>query len=86
MSTKTKTLNVRITDGQYEELEEFVDRGEYTYKAEFTRELLREKFEEFSIYLHPKAEKDRAKHISFEEYGKSRGLGWVTLFSSTLMC
>lgn len=74
MPTKTKTLNVRITDGQYEELEEFVERGEYTSKAEFIRELLREKFDEFSVYLHTKAEKDREKHTSLEEYGKSRGL------------
>ncbi len=74
MSTKTKTLNVRITDGQYEELEEFVDRGEYTSKAEFIRELLREKFDDFSSYLHNKAEKDREKHISLQEYGKKRGL------------
>jgi len=74
MSTKTKTLNVRITDGQYEELDELVDRGEYTSKAELIRELLREKFDEFSIYLHTKAETDREKHISLEEYGKKRGL------------
>ena len=74
MTTKTKTLNVRITEGQYEEMEELVDRGEYTSKAEFIRELLREKFDDFSSYLYEKAEKDRKKHISLEEYGKKRGL------------
>jgi Arc/MetJ-type ribon-helix-helix transcriptional regulator len=74
MSIKTKTLNVRITNGQYEELEELVNRGEYTSKSEFIRELIREKFDEFSIYLHRKAEKDRKKHVSLKEYGRSRGL------------
>ena len=70
MSAKTRTLNVRITNGQYEELEELVNRGEYTSKAEFIRELLREKFDEFSIYLHEKAERDKKRHIPLEEYGK----------------
>jgi Arc/MetJ-type ribon-helix-helix transcriptional regulator len=70
----TKTLNVRITEAQYEELEELVGRGDYTSKGEFIRELLREKFDDFSSYLHEKAERDRNKHISLNEYGKSRGL------------
>ncbi len=74
MTTKTKTLNVRITEGQYGILEDLVGRGEYTSKGEFIRELLREKFDEFSVYLYKKAERDRAKHISLEEYGKSRCL------------
>ncbi|ATZ60772.2 MAG: ribbon-helix-helix protein, CopG family [Methanosarcinales archaeon Met12] len=65
---------MRITEGQYDELEELVYRGEYTSKAEIIRELLREKFDAFSIYLHKKAEKDREKHTSLEEYGKSRCL------------
>ena len=70
----TKTLNVRITEGQYEDLEELVDRGEYTSKGEFIRELLRKEFDDFSTYLHEKAERDRNKHIPLEDYGKSRGL------------
>ncbi len=74
MSTKTKTLNVRITEKQYEELEELIERGEYTSKAEFIREVIRERVDDFSKYLHEKAEKDREKHISLEEYGESRGL------------
>ncbi|MFO8110114.1 MAG: ribbon-helix-helix domain-containing protein [Thermoplasmata archaeon] len=74
MATKTKTLNVRITESQYDELEELVQRGEYTSKGEFIRDLLREKFDAFSVYIHEKAEKDREKHISLEEYGKTRGL------------
>ncbi len=74
MSTKTKTLNVRITEEQYEELEDLVKRGNYTSKAEFIREMLRERFDSFSKYLHEKAEKEREEHISLEEYGESRGL------------
>ncbi|MFW6142199.1 MAG: ribbon-helix-helix domain-containing protein [Candidatus Saliniplasma sp.] len=74
MPTKTRTLNVRITDEQYEELENLVERGEYTSKAEFIREILRERFDSFSKYLHQKAEKDREKHISLEKYGEKRGL------------
>jgi len=70
----TKTLNVRITEAQYEELEEFVERGDYTSKGEFVRDLLRERFDDFSNYIHEKAERDRGKHISLEDYGRSRGL------------
>lgn len=70
----TKTLNVRITETQYNELEELVERGEYTSKGEVIRALLREKFGEFSSYLHEKAERDRYKHIPLQDYGKSRGL------------
>jgi Arc/MetJ-type ribon-helix-helix transcriptional regulator len=70
----TKTLNVRITEAQYEELEELVGRGDYTSKGEFIRELLREKFDDFSSYLHEKADRDRDRHISLNDYGKSRGL------------
>lgn len=74
MSTKTKTLNVRITEEQYEELEDLVKRGNYTSKAEFIREMLRERFDSFSKYLYRKAEEEREEHVSLEEYGKSRGL------------
>ena len=74
MPIKTKILNVRVTESQYDILDELVERGEYTSKGEFIRELLREKFDDFSVYLHVKAKKDRVKHISLEEYGKSRGL------------
>ena len=74
MPTKTKTLNVRITEEQYEELEELVERGDYTSKAEFIREIIRERVDDFSRFLHEKAEKDKDKHISLEEYGETRGL------------
>jgi Arc/MetJ-type ribon-helix-helix transcriptional regulator len=74
MTMKTKIVNVRLTENQYVELENLVERGEYLSKSEFIRELIREKLDNFSIYLHEKAEKDKNKHISLEEYGKSRGL------------
>ena len=74
MPIKTKTLNVRVTESQYDILDELVERGEYTSKGEFIRELLREKFDDFSVYLHEKAKKDKAKHLPLEDYGKSRGL------------
>ena len=70
----TKTLNVRIPESIYEELNALVERGDYMSKGEFVREILREKFDDFSSYLHEKAEKDRDKHISLEDYGRSRGL------------
>ncbi len=70
----TKTLNVRVPESLYEELNALVERGDYMSKGEFLRELLREKFDDFSSYLHEKAERDRDKHISLEEYGRSRGL------------
>ena len=70
----TRTLNVRITEAQYEELEGIIERGEYTSKGEFIRELLREKFDDFSSYLHEKAKRDRDRHVSLKDYGKSRGL------------
>ena len=74
MSPQTLTLNVRISHSQYEELEALVARGEYTSKGEIIRELLREKFDDFSLYLHEKAQRDRERHISLEDYGKTRGL------------
>lgn len=74
MTARTKTLNVKITENQYEESEALVQRGEYASKDEFIRELLREKFDDFISYLHEKAERDRKKHIPLEMYGKSRGL------------
>lgn len=70
----TKILNVRIPETLYEELNALVEKGEYMSKGEFIREILREKFDDFSIYLHEKAKKDRDKHITLEEYGKERGL------------
>lgn len=70
----TKTLNVRITETQYGELEGLVERGHYASKGEFIRELLRERFDDFSTYLHEKADRDRDKHISLDEYGRTRGL------------
>lgn len=70
----TKTLNVRIPEPYYEELNNLVEAGEYMSKGEFIRELLREKFDDFSIYLHEKAKRDMDKHISLEDYGEERGL------------
>ena len=74
MAMKTRTLNIRVTESQYNILEDLVKKGEYTSKGEFIRELLRERFDDFSVYLHKKAKKERAKHVSLEEYGRSRGL------------
>jgi len=68
------TLNVRITKTQYDKLETLLARGEYTSKSEIIRELLRQEFDDFSRFLHEKAKRDRARHISLEEYGEERGL------------
>ena len=35
MAARTKTPHVKMTEKQYEELEELVERGEYTSKDEF---------------------------------------------------
>lgn len=70
----TKVLNVRIPEEQYEKLEETVKARNYTSKAEFIRELLRQVFDDYTRFLHKKAEIDRKKHLSLEEYGKTRGL------------
>jgi Arc/MetJ-type ribon-helix-helix transcriptional regulator len=74
MAARRKTLSVKITETQYEELEALVERGEYTSKDESIRELLREKFDDFISYLHERAERDREKHIPLEAYGEPRGL------------
>jgi Arc/MetJ-type ribon-helix-helix transcriptional regulator len=74
MAARTKTPHVKLIEKQYEELEELVERREYTSKDEFIEELLREKFDDFAFYLYERAEKDRGKHIPLEVYGKSRGL------------
>jgi len=50
MTIKTKIINVRLTENQYEELENLVERGEYSSKSEFVRELICEKLDYFSIY------------------------------------
>ena len=74
MAARTKTPHVKLIEKQYEELEELVERGEYTSKDEFIEELLREKFDDFTFYLHERAEKEREKYIPLEVYGKSRRL------------
>jgi Arc/MetJ-type ribon-helix-helix transcriptional regulator len=74
MAARTKTPHVKMTEKQYEELEELVERGEYTSKDEFIEELLRERFDDFTFYLYERAEKDREKHIPLEVYGKSKRL------------
>ena len=73
-TTVTKTLNIRIPNEQYEELEEIVKARHYTSKAEYIRELLRQSLDEYTEFLHEKAERDEEKHIPLREYGKSRGL------------
>ncbi len=74
MAPQTRTLSLRISKGQYEQLEDFVDRGDYTSKSEFIRELLRNYFDDYSQHLLFKATKERNRHISLDEYIKSRGL------------
>jgi len=74
MARQTVTLNVRIPRGQYEKLVALVERGEYTSKGEFIRELLRHEFDDFSEFLYEKASRDRAKHVLLEDYGRERGL------------
>ncbi len=74
MATRTRTLNLRITKGQYEAIEELVESGEYTSKSEFIRELIRQSIDDFADYIREKAIRDRDKHISLEEYIESRGL------------
>lgn len=73
-TTVTKTLNIRIPKEQYEELEGIVRARHYTSKAEYIRELLRQALDEYTEFLHKKAERDKEKHISLKEYGESRGL------------
>ncbi|MGD2248213.1 MAG: hypothetical protein PVF58_07375 [Candidatus Methanofastidiosia archaeon] len=81
--TKTITVTVDVPDWVdevklkekiYEELEQLVERGEYTSIDECIKEMLQEKFDNFILYLHKKAEREKEKHIPLEEYGKSRGL------------
>jgi len=74
MATRTRTLNLRITEGQYEAIEELVESGEYTSKSEFIRELIRQSIDDFADYIREKSIRDRDKHISLEEYIESRGL------------
>ncbi len=73
-TTATKTLNIRIPNEQYEELEEIVKARHYTSKAEYIRELLRNAMDEYIELLHEKVERDKEKHVALEEYGKSREL------------
>ena len=70
MPTHTMTLNVRITKAQYERLDALMARGHYTSKSEFIRELLRRELDDFSLFIHEKAHRDRDKHIPLEEFGK----------------
>ncbi|MFO7792754.1 MAG: hypothetical protein R6W73_07230 [Candidatus Saliniplasma sp.] len=51
-------------------MEELLERRDFTSKAEFIREIIRERVDDFSRFLHEIAEKDRDKHISIEEYGE----------------
>ena len=73
-TTVTKTLNIRIPKEQYEELEEIVRVRHYTSKGEYIRELLRQALDDYTEFLHEKAERDKEKHISLKEYGNIRGL------------
>ena len=74
MPTHTMTLNVRITKIQYERLDALLARGQYTSKSEFIRELLRRELDDFSIFIHEKARRDRDKHIPLGEFGEEWGL------------
>jgi len=70
----TKTLNIRIPEEQYEEMEEVVKARHYTSKGEFIRELLREALDEYIEQLHAGVEKERNKYMSLREYGKKEDL------------
>lgn len=73
MAIRTRTLNLRITEGQYEAIEELVENGEYTSKSEFIRELIRRSIDDFADYIREKAIRDRDKHTSLEEFAKRHG-------------
>ena len=73
-STATKTLNIRISKEQYDEIDEIVKARHYTSKGEYVRQLLRESLDEYAAVLYNKAESDRDKHVPLKEYGKKKGL------------
>jgi len=70
----TKTLNIRIPEEQYMELEEIVKVRHYTSKAEFVRELLREATDEYIEFVHREANTEKERYTPLRDYGKSKGL------------
>ena len=70
----TKTLNIRIPEEQYMEVEELVKDRHYTSKAEFVRELLRGALDEYIESMHREVEEEREEYIPLREYGKKEGL------------
>jgi len=70
----TKTLNIRIPEEQYMEMEELVNDRHYTSKAEFVRELLRGALDEYIESVHREVEEEREKYVPLREYGKKQGL------------
>ena len=70
----TKTLNIRIPEEQYMEMEELVNDRHYTSKAEFVRELLRGALDEYIKSMHKEVEEEREKYVPLREYGKKKGL------------
>lgn len=72
-SNKMKTLNVKVPEGQYEEIEEIIRTRHYTSKAEFIRDLIRRFVHSYVEQLHAKAE-DEGAFTPLEEFGREEGL------------
>lgn len=70
----TKTINIRIPEEQYVEMEEIVKIRHYTSKAEFVRELLRSALDEYIELIHKDVEREKSRYTPLREYGKKRGL------------
>ena len=70
----TKTLNIRIPEEQYLEVEELVRDRHYTSKAELVRELLRGALDEYIESMHKEVDGEREKYVPLREYGKRKGL------------
>lgn len=73
MAPRTRTLNLRITEGQYEAIEAIVESGQYTSKSEFVRELIRNSTDDFTVWLRQKARNEKELYVSLEEFGKEQG-------------
>lgn len=68
-----RTLNVKIPEEQYEEIEEIVRTQHYTSKAEFIRDLLRRSIHGYVAHLHEKAQ-DGDAFQELELFGEDEGL------------
>lgn len=73
LSNTVKTLNVKVPDDQYDEIEEIVRTRNYTSKAEFIRDLLRRYVEGYVEDLHRRAARD-GDFQRLEEFGADEGL------------